>query len=135
VGRWVHVESTKKAQVRACAENNNHQGEYIMKQTEKQVVFYSAKKDGFLESYKDKGSLVFKAVFNDRLWQALQLPIEFYEKQKNNIDKLAEAFGCEVLIVEAEYNVTKLDGSDFERTEREGLKEDDIKALLEILAK
>jgi len=131
----VHVESTKKAQVRACAENNNHQGEYIMKQTEKQVVFYSAKKDGFLESYKDKGSLVFKAVFNDRLWQALQLPIEFYEKQKNNIDKLAEAFGCEVLIVEAEYNVTKLDGSDFERTEREGLKEDDIKALLEILAK
>lgn len=106
-----------------------------MKQTEKQVVFYNAKKDGFLESYKDKGSLVFKAVFNDRLWQALQLPIEFYEKQKNNIDKLAEAFGCEVLIVEAEYNVTKLDGSDFERTEREGLKEDDIKALLEILAK
>ena len=106
-----------------------------MKQTEKQVVFYSAKKDGFLESYKDKGSLVFKAVFNDRLWQALQLPIEFYEKQKNNIDKLAEAFGCEVLIVEAEYNVTKLAGSDFERTEREGLKEDDIKALLEILAK
>ena len=106
-----------------------------MKLTEKQVVFYSAKKDGFLENYKDKGSLVFKAVFNDRLWQALQLPIEFYEKQKNNLDKLAEAFGCEVLIVEAEYNVTKLDGSDFERTEREGLTEDDIKTLLEILAK
>lgn len=131
----MHVESTKKAQVRACANNNILQGEYIMKLTEKQVVFYSAEKDGFLENYKDKGSLVFKAVFNDRLWQALQLPIEFYEKQKNNIDKLAEAFGCEVLIVEAEYNVTKLDGSDFERTEREGLKEDDIKALLEILAK
>lgn len=106
-----------------------------MKQTEKQVVFYSAKKDGFLESYKDKGSLVFKAVFNDRLWQALQLPIEFYEKQKNNIDKLAEAFGCEVLIVEAEYNVTKLDGSGFERTEREESMKDGIKALLDFLAK
>ena len=106
-----------------------------MKQTEKQVVFYSAEKDGFLKSYKDKGSLVFKAVFNDRLWQALQLPIEFYEKQKNNIDKLAEAFGCEVLIVEVEYNVTKLDGSDFERTERKEVTRDDIKALLEIFAK
>nr|DAT88941.1 MAG TPA: hypothetical protein [Caudoviricetes sp.] len=106
-----------------------------MKQTEKQVVFYSAKKDGFLESYKDKGSLVFEAFFDDRLWKALQLPIEFYEKQKNKLDKLAEAFGCEVLNVEAEYNVTKLDGSDFERTEREGLKKDDIKALLEIFAK
>ena len=103
-----------------------------MKQTEKQVVFYSAKKDGFLESYKD---LVFEAVFDDRLWKTLHLPIEFYEKQKNNLDKLAEAFDCEVLIVEVEYNLTKLDGSDFERTEREGLKEDDIKALLEILAK
>lgn len=106
-----------------------------MKQTEKQVVFYSAEKDGFLKSYKDKGSIVFEAVFDDCLWKALQLPIEFYEKQKNNLDKLAEAFDCEVLIVEVEYNVTKLDGSDFERTEREGLKKDDIKALLEIFAK
>lgn len=106
-----------------------------MKQTEKQVVFYSAKKDGFLESYKDKGSLVFEAVFDERLWKALQLPIEFYEKQKTNLDKLAEAFDCEVLIVEVEYNVTKLDGSDFERTERKEVTRDDIKALLEIFAK
>ena len=111
------------------------QGEYIMKQTEKQVVFYSAKKDGFLESYKDKGNIVFEAVFDDRLWKALQLPVEFYEKQKNNLDKLAEAFDCEVLIVDVEYNVTKLDGSDFERTEREESMEDGIKALLEIFAK
>lgn len=106
-----------------------------MKQTEKQVVFYSAKRDGFLKSYKDKGSLVFEAFFDERLWKALQLPIEFYEKQKNNLDKLAEAFGCEVLIVEVEYNVTKLDGSDFERTERKEVTRDDIKALLEIFAK
>lgn len=106
-----------------------------MKLTEKQVVFYNAEKDGFLENYKDKGSLVFEAVFDGRLWKALQLPIEFYEKQKNNLDKLAEAFDCEVLIVEAEYNVTKLDGSDFERTERKEVTRDNIKALLEIFAK
>ena len=101
-----------------------------MKENNKQVVFYSAEKDGFLKSYKDKGSLVFTAVFDDRLWEALQLPVEFYEKQKNNLDKLAEAFDCEVLIVEVEYNVTKLDGSDFERTERKGVTEDDIGELL-----
>lgn len=104
-----------------------------MKQTEKQVVFYSAKKDGFLESYKDKGSLVFEAVFDNRLWKALQLPIEFYEKQKNELDNLAEAFGCEVLIVEVEYNATKLDGSDFERTERKEITRDEIKELLKTL--
>lgn len=106
-----------------------------MKENNKQVVFYSAEKDGFLESYKDKGSLVFTAVFTDRLEKALFLPLEPYEEQKNELDKLAEAFGCEVLIVEAEYNVTKLDGSDFERTECEPSLEDDFKALMELIAK
>lgn len=104
-----------------------------MKENNKQVVFYNAEKDGFLESYKDKGSLVFTAVFTDHLEKALFLPLEPYEKQKNDIDKLAEAFDCEVLIVEAEYNVTKLDGSDFERTEREGSLKNGIEALMELL--
>lgn len=104
-----------------------------MKQTEKQVVFYSAKKDGFLESYKDKGSLAFEAVFDNRLWEALQLPIEFYEKQKNELDKLAVAFDCEVLVVEVEYNVTKLDGSDFERTEHEEVTKDEFEEFLKAL--
>lgn len=106
-----------------------------MRENNKKVVFYSAEKDGFLESYKDKGSLVFTAVFTERLEKALFLPLEPYEEQKNELDKLAEAFGCEVLIVEAEYNVTKLDGSDFERTECEESTKDGIEALLEFLAK
>ena len=101
-----------------------------MKENNKLVVFYSAEKDGFLESYKDKGSLVFTATFTDRLRDALYLPLEPYEKQKNDLDKLAETFGCEVLNVEVEYNVTKLDGSDFERTECKGVTEDDIGELL-----
>lgn len=106
-----------------------------MKENNKQVVFYSVEKDGFLESYKDKGSLVFTAVFTDHLGKALFLPLEPYEEQKDELDKLAEAFGCEVLNVEIEYNVTKPDGSDFERTEREESMKDGIKALLELLAK
>ena len=105
-----------------------------MKENNKQVVFYSAEKDGFLESYKDKGSLVLTAVFTDSLEKALFLPLEPYEEQKTELDKLAEAFGCEVLIVEVEYNVTKLDGSDFERTEREETIEDRIGAILNLLA-
>lgn len=105
-----------------------------MKENNKQVVFYSTEKDGFLKRYKDKGSLVFEATFTDRLGDALYLPIEPYEEQKTEIDKLAEAFGCEVLNVEVEYNVTKLDGSDFERTERKESVKDGIKVLLELLA-
>lgn len=106
-----------------------------MKENNKHIVFYSAEKNGFLKSYKDKGSLVFTATFDEQLWNALLLPIEPYERQKTELDKLAEVMGCEVLIVEAEYNVTKLDGSDFEHTEREESMEDGIKALLEFLAK
>lgn len=104
-----------------------------MKENNKNIVFYSAEKNGFLTSYKDKGNIAFTATFDPRLWEALQLPFEPYEKQKADIDKLAEAFGCKVLIVEAEYNVTKLDGSDFERTEREETIEDRIGALLNLL--
>lgn len=106
-----------------------------MRETNKHIVFYSAEKDGFLMGYKDKGNLAFTATFDDRLWKVLQLPFEPYEKQKADIDKLAEAFGCEVLIVEAEYNVTKLDGSDFERTEREESTIDMVAELMELLAK
>lgn len=104
-----------------------------MKENNKNIVFYSAEKDGFLESYKDKGSLVFTAVFTARLEKALFLPLKPYEEQKTELDKLAEAFGCEVLNVEVEYNVTKLDGSDFERTEREGSLKNGIEALMELL--
>lgn len=106
-----------------------------MKENNKHIVFYSAEKDGFLMSYKDKGNIAFTATFDERLWKALQLPFEPYEKQKADIDKLAEVFGCEVLIVEAEFNVTKLDGSDFERTKREPTFEDGFKALMELFAK
>ena len=100
-----------------------------MKENNKLVVFYSAEKDGFLKSYKDQESLAFTAAFTKHLRDALYLPVEPYEEQKTEIDKLAEALDCEVLIVEAEYNVTKLDGSDFERTERNEVTKDEIKAF------
>ena len=101
-----------------------------MKENNKQVVFYSAEKDRYLGKYKDRGSLAFEAGFTTELRGALILPFDSYEEQKTELDKLAEAFGCEVLIVEAEYNVTKLDGSDFERTERKEITRDEIKAFL-----
>nr|DAI09525.1 MAG TPA: hypothetical protein [Caudoviricetes sp.] len=104
-----------------------------MKENNKHIVFYSAEEDGFLKRYKDKGSLVFEAVFTNRLGDALYLPLEPYEEQKTEIDKLAEAFDCEVLNVEVEYNVTKLDGSDFERTKREEVTRDEIKEFLKAL--
>ena len=104
-----------------------------MKENNKQVVFYSAKRDEFLKKYKDRETLAFEAVFSEDLENALSMPLESYEDPKNELDKLAELFGCEVLNVEVEYNVTKLDGSDFERTERKEVTRDEIKAFLKTL--
>lgn len=101
-----------------------------MKLTKRLVVFYNTERGEFLKEYKDRGTLAFEAGLNKDLNNALSIPIESYEDQKDELDKLAEAFGCEVLIVEAEYNVTKLDGSDFERTERKEVTKDEIKAFL-----
>lgn len=106
-----------------------------MKENNKQVVFYSAEKDAFLGEYKDRGSLAFEAGYSEDLKKALSMSLDAYEEQKNELDKLAEAFGCEVLNVEVEYNVTKLDGSDFERTEREPSLKDGFEALMELFAK
>lgn len=39
-----------------------------MKQNNKQVVFYSTKKDGFLESYKDKGELWYLKKSKGKKW-------------------------------------------------------------------
>ena len=101
-----------------------------MNENNKQVVFYNAEKNAFLGKYKDRGSLAFEAGFIAELRGALFLPFDSYEEQKTELDKLAEAFGCEVLNVEVEYNVTKLDGSDFERTERKEVTRDEIKEFL-----
>lgn len=105
-----------------------------MKENNKRVVFYKAERDEFLGSYKDRGTLAFEAGFTTDLIGALSVPIESYEEQKNDFDKLSEAFGCEVLNVEVEYNVTKLDGSDFERTEREESMKDRLEELMELFA-
>lgn len=98
-----------------------------MKENNKLIVFYNAERDGYLGNYKDRGTLAFEAGLVKGLNGALSMPIESYEDRKDELGKLAEAFGCEVLIVEAEYNVTKLDGSDFERKE---VAKDDIDEFL-----
>lgn len=69
-----------------------------MKENNKHIVFYNAEKDGFLESYKDKGSLVFTAVFNDRLEKALFLPLEPYEEQKMSSTSLLKRLAAKCLM-------------------------------------
>lgn len=69
-----------------------------MKENNKHIVFYSAEKDGFLKSYKDKKSLVFTATFTDRLRDALYLPLEPYEEQKLKSTNLPKRLAAKCLM-------------------------------------
>lgn len=68
-----------------------------MKENNKLVVFYSAEKDGFLEKYKDRGSLAFEGVFSKDLNNALSMPLEPYEEQKTNLINLPKRLAAKSL--------------------------------------
>lgn len=69
-----------------------------MKENNKQVVFYSAEKDGFLGKYKDRGSLAFEAGFSENLENALSLPLEPYEEQKMSSTSLLKRLAAKCLM-------------------------------------
>ena len=69
-----------------------------MKENNKQVVFYNAEKDGFLESYKDRTTLAFELKFGNDLGDALYVPIESYEKQKTNSTSLLKRLAAKCLM-------------------------------------
>ena len=70
----------------------------IMKENNKQVVFYSAEKNGFLGKYKDRGSLAFEAGFSEDLKNALSMPLESYEEQKPNLINLLRRLAAKCLM-------------------------------------
>ena len=65
---------------------------------------------------------------------ALTLDYDAYKRQKEQIDALAEAFGCHIVVVEATHEIKMLDGSDVpepeERNSQSGFLD-----LLEALSK
>ena len=68
-----------------------------MKETTKKVVFYSAEKDGFLESYKDKGSLVFTAVFTERLGERYSCRLNRTKNKKMSSTSLLKRLAAKCL--------------------------------------
>lgn len=72
-----------------------------MKQTKKFIAF------------QDKENrLAYKVGLCDSMQDALTLDYDAYERQKEQIDTLAEALGCHIVVVEATHEIKMLDGSD-----------------------
>lgn len=84
-----------------------------MKHTEKFAVLRHKETGAFLNEYKSKeGTFAYSADFINDLRYAAKNELEAIEDQKEEFKKLANAFDCEILVVEAEYTLKTLDGDD-----------------------
>lgn len=106
-----------------------------MKQTKKFIAFQEKENGHFVSEYKHhENRLAYKAGLCNSMQDALILDYDAYERQKEQIGTLAEAFGCHIVVVEATHEIKMLDGSDapepVERNSQSGLLD-----LLEALSK
>lgn len=106
-----------------------------MKQTKNFIAFQNKENGRFVSEYKHhENRLAYKVGLCNSMQDALTLDYDAYERQKEQIDTLAEAFGCHIVVVEATHEIKMLDGSDVpepeERNSQSGLLD-----LLEALRK
>lgn len=84
-----------------------------MKKTEKFVVIRNKENGHFLAEYKSNdGTFAYSAGWVDFLQNAAVNTVKSVEKQNEKIQKLAEALGGELLLVNATYELTTLDGKE-----------------------
>ena len=84
-----------------------------MKKTETFVVIRSKENGHYLSEYKNNGgAFAYSAGWVDSLQNAATNTVESVERQNEKIQKLAEAFGGELIEVTATYELKTLDGED-----------------------
>lgn len=84
-----------------------------MKQTKKFIAFQDKENGHFVSEYKHhENQLAYKVGLCDSMQDALIFDYDAYERQKEQIGTLAEAFGCHIVVVEATHEIKMLDGSD-----------------------
>lgn len=89
-----------------------------MKQTNTFIVLRNKAGD-FLEKYKNNfGSLALTARFTDSLEMALVMPIEYYERQREDFEHLAILVEAEPVKVVADYTLTTIDGNELPPVEK-----------------
>ena len=84
-----------------------------MKKTEKLIVIRSKKTGEFLMKYKSKdGAFAYSATWTEDLQDASTGSQKAMEIQGDKMQKVAEAFGGELLVVNATYELETLDGEE-----------------------
>ena len=83
-----------------------------MKKTEKYIVFRNKETGAYLVDYKNEGTLAYKANYIREIKHAKTMGFEAFEEQREKVELLARAMDCEILVVEATYDLKHLNGED-----------------------
>lgn len=84
-----------------------------MKKTEKFVVIRSIETGHYLMKYKsNEGAFAYSATWSEELQEAATNTLKSVQDQANKLQKVAEAFGGELLVVNATYELETLEGNE-----------------------
>lgn len=84
-----------------------------MKKTEKFIVIRSKENGHYLSEYKSNdGAFAYTATWLEELQNAATNTMRSFEKQSDKMQKLAEAFDGELLVVNATYELETINGKE-----------------------
>jgi len=98
-----------------------------MEKTAKYIVFRDKKTGSYLQEYNSRGTLACKSEFSDAIEHATVMRFESFEQQRKRVKALAKALNCEIIVVEATYNLKYLNGEDAKEVNANG------KSLFDVL--
>lgn len=106
-----------------------------MEQTAKYIVFRNKETGAYLVDYKNEGTLAYTANYIREIKHAKTMDFEAFEEQREKVELLAKTMECEILVVDATYDLKQLNGEDakeIEMSEEEQAKEA-LRSLLDML--
>lgn len=83
-----------------------------MKETKKYIMFRNKKTGEFLKEFKSKGALGFDAQLTYEIGAASITTMDAFEAQAEQFKALAIATNCEVVVVEATFDLKYLNGKE-----------------------
>ena len=78
-----------------------------MEKTEKYIVFRDKETGDYLLDYNSRGTLAYGATYIDSILKAAPMDFKQFEEEKETYEALAKAFDCEIVVVEATFEIFK----------------------------
>ena len=88
-----------------------------MQLTKKYIVFRDKESGAYLDEYKNEGTLAYTAHYIREIKHAKTMSFAAFEEQRKQMKLLARAMDCEILVVEATYDLKHLNGEDVKEME------------------